>query len=205
MDPDRDAIERQIREAFDAGDQQRAATLTIEHYGPELYGFLVVSMRNTDDAGEAFAQFSEAFWRALPTFEWRCSARTFAYKLLRNAAADYHRRERKHDRDRPLSQLSMLSVAVERLRTATAAYKRTEIKDAFRLLVEQLPDDDQQLIVLRIDRGLDFLEIAEVMLGDEAAPTSEQLKTEAGRLRKRFQLAKERLKVLAEDAGLLQR
>jgi RNA polymerase sigma-70 factor (ECF subfamily) len=203
--PDNELIERRIREAFDAADHQRAATLAIEQYGPELLGFLVAGMRNPDDASEAFAQFGEAFWRALPSFEWRCSVRTFAYKLLRNTAAGYRRRERKHDRDRPLTQPSMLSVAIERVRTATAAYRRTDVKDALQQLREQLPDQDQQLLVLRVDRGLDFLEIAEVMFDDTASPTPEQLKTEAARLRKRFQLAKDRLRTMAEDAGLLDR
>jgi hypothetical protein len=42
------------------------------------------------------------------------------------------------------------------------------------------------------------------MLGDEAAPSDEQLATEAARLRKRFQLAKEKLREMAEKEGLLE-
>jgi hypothetical protein len=42
------------------------------------------------------------------------------------------------------------------------------------------------------------------MLGDEASPNEEQLKTEAARLRKRFQHAKDRLRKMAEEAGLLE-
>jgi RNA polymerase sigma-70 factor (ECF subfamily) len=203
MSDDHNAIEKLIRAAFDAADYERAATLTIEHYGPELLGFLVRRLRDTDEAGEVFAQFSEEFWRTLPRFEWRCSARTFAYKLARRAASQHRRRERRHDRDRPLAQLSQLSIAVERVRTATVAYKRTDVKDRFQALREQLPAEDQSLVILRVDRGLSWLELAEIMLGDDA-PSTEQLKTEAARLRKRFQLAKEQLRKLAEEAGLLE-
>ena len=42
------------------------------------------------------------------------------------------------------------------------------------------------------------------MLGDETSPTEKQLTTEAARLRKRFQVAKERLRAIAEEAGLLE-
>ena len=203
MSDDHEATEKLIRAAFDAGDHERAATLTIEHYGSELLGFLISHMRDPDDAGEVFGQFSEVFWQTLPRFEWRCSARTWAYKLARRAASHYRRREKKHGADRPLTQLSRLSIAVDRVRSATAAYKRTDVKDRFRELREQLPQEDQTLLILRVDRGLSWLELAEIMLGDDASPNEDTLKTEAARLRKRFQIAKDRLRKMVEEAGLL--
>jgi RNA polymerase sigma-70 factor (ECF subfamily) len=78
------------------------------------------------------------------------------------------------------------------------------VKDRFQQLREQLPEDDQTLLVLRVDRGLSWLELAEVMLGDDAPASDEQLKTEAARLRQRFQAAKHRLRKLVEEAGLLE-
>jgi RNA polymerase sigma-70 factor (ECF subfamily) len=204
MNDAHDAIEKLIRDAFDAQDYERAATLVIEQYGAELLGFLVRELRNGDDASDAFGQFSETFWKTLPSFEWRCSARTWAYKLARRVASHYRKRERRQERQQPLTQLSQLSIAVERVRTATLAYKRTDVKDRFQELREQLPQEDQTLLILRVDRRLSWLELAEIMLGDEAAPSPEQLKTEAARLRKRFQLAKDQLRKLAEEAGLLE-
>jgi RNA polymerase sigma-70 factor (ECF subfamily) len=207
MTDDREAIESLIRAAFEAKDYERAATLAIEHYGPELLGFLVSHLRDSDDAGEVFGQFSELFWKTLPSFEWRCSVRTWAYKLARRSASQFRRREQKHERGQPLSQLSRLtnlSLAVDRVRTGTVAYKRTAVKDRFQQLREQLDPDDQTLLVLRVDRDLSWLEIAEVMLGDDATPTEDALKTEAARLRKRFQIAKDKLRSMAEEAGLLE-
>jgi RNA polymerase sigma-70 factor (ECF subfamily) len=91
------------------------------------------------------------------------------------------------------------------VRTATVAYKRTDVTDRFQQLREQLTDEDQTLLILRIDRGLSWLELAQIMLGeDDKAPSEEGLKTEAARLRKRFQHAKDRLRKLAEEAGLLE-
>jgi RNA polymerase sigma-70 factor (ECF subfamily) len=193
-----------IREAFDAPGYERAATLTIEHYGPELLGFLISHFRDEEAASEVFAEFSEAFWKALPSFEWRCSVRTFAYKLARRTAGHYRKRARRRDRAHVPSELSQLSAAVDRVRTATVAYKRTDVKDRFQQLRAELSEEDQTLLVLRVDRGLSWLELAEVMSADEGAPDPERLKTEAARLRKRFQLAKERLRQLILEAGLLE-
>ena len=199
-----EVTETLIREACDACDYERATTLVVEHFGAELLGFLVAHMRDADAAAEVFQLWSEAFWRALPSFEWRCSVRTWAYKLGRRAASQYRRRERKHDAARPIAELSQLSLAVERVRTGTLAYRRTDVKDQFQELRAQLSEEDQTVLILRVDRGLSWLELAEVMLGEDAAPTDEQLKTEAARLRKRFQHAKERLRKMAEEAGLLE-
>lgn len=200
-----ESIEAPIRAAFDAQDYERAATLAVERYGQELLGFLVGHLRDADAASDVFQQWSEVFWRTLPSFEWRCSLRTWAYKLARRTAGHYKQREHKHGAGaQGLTHLSHLSVAVERVRTATVAFKRTDVKDRFQQLREQLPEEDQTVLMLRIDRGLSWRDLAEVMLGDEATPTDDQLATEAARLRKRFQLAKERLREMAEKAGLLE-
>ena len=204
MNDEREAIERQVRAAFEGGDHEGAATLSIESYGPEILAFLITQLGDTDAAGEVFAQFSEEFWKSLPRFEWRCSVRTWAYKLARTSASLYHRKERKHARNAPLSNASRLSQAVARVRTATEAYRRTEVKDRFQELREQLPAEDQAVLVLRVDRGLSWLELAEVLSRADAALDDAALKTEAARLRKRFQLAKDRLKRMAEEEGLLE-
>jgi RNA polymerase sigma-70 factor (ECF subfamily) len=202
MNDDRAAIEALIRAAWDANDHEGAAALTIEHYGPELLGFLINLTRDAPVASELFGQFSEDFWRTWQRFEWRCSVRTWAYTLARRTATRHLARERRHEQHAaPLG--SQLSLAVERVRTATMAYQRTDVKDRFQELRAQLPEEDQALLILRVDRDLSWLELAEIMLGSESEPNSEQLKTEAARLRKRFQLAKARLRELVEEAGLL--
>lgn len=198
-----DSGETPIRTAFEAGDYERSATLTVERYGPELLGFLVAQLRDVDAADELFQLWCEQLWRTLPGFEWRCNMRTWAYKLARRVVGQHRKREGKQASD-TLTQLSQLSNAVERVRTATAQYRRTDVKDRFQQIREQLPEEEQTLLMLRIDRGLDWLELAEVMLGDELAPNEQQLKTEAARLRKRFQHVKERLRKMFEQAGLIE-
>lgn len=199
---DRAAIENLIRAAWDASDHEQAAALTIEHYGPELLRFLLNLTRDAQLANEMFGQFSEDFWRTWQRFEWRCSVRTWVYRLARRAAFRQRERERHNEQfSMPLS--AHLSAAVERVRTATMAYERTAVKDRFQELRAQLPDEDQSLLILRVDRDLSWLELAEIMLGPEADSGSEQLKTEAARLRKRFQLAKTRLRKMFEEAGLI--
>jgi RNA polymerase sigma-70 factor (ECF subfamily) len=198
-----ETLERRIREAFEAGSHARAATLTIEQYGPELLGFLLSQCRDADTAHEIFAQFCAQFWETLSSFEWRCSMRTWVYKLVRHAAARQRRGERARGPARPLTHPSELSIAAERVRTVTAMHQRTDVKDRLQELRATLPREEQELLILRVDRGLSWLELAEVMTGPGEPASDARLKAEAARLRKRFQLAKQRLRQLVVEAGLL--
>src|SRR5215203_2093475 len=59
----RDDIEAAIRDLVAAGEVDAATTRALEHYGPELYGFLRALARDDDLAAEAFAAASEQLWR----------------------------------------------------------------------------------------------------------------------------------------------
>jgi RNA polymerase sigma-70 factor (ECF subfamily) len=81
---------------------------------------------------------------------------------------------------------------------------RTENKSQIRQLRERLPQADQALLILRINRRLGWTEIARI-LGDEGeASDAATLAREAARLRKRYQTAKEKLRRLAEAEGLVE-
>jgi RNA polymerase sigma-70 factor (ECF subfamily) len=176
----------------------------VEHYGGEILAFLIARMRGTSDGEEVFAAFAEKLWVGLPSFEWRCSLRSWAYRLARNAGNDYagaaHNRPGRHV---PVSQAATLSAAVERVRTTTALYRQTAAKDRVRALREALSPDDQMLLVLRVDRGMDFRELAAAMADGSEMLDGDALDKSAARLRKRFERVKERLRELARAEGLL--
>jgi RNA polymerase sigma-70 factor (ECF subfamily) len=204
MSSDREKLEASIREAADASDHDRAATLSIEGYGPEILGFLVARMRDETAAADIFAMFCEDFWKGLPSFQWRCTARVWAYTLARHAANRFAvQAYRKADRNIPLSQANILSQLVEQVRSTTLPHLKTAIKSRMRELREQLPKEDQTVLILRVDKKMSWTDLAEVMAFDGETPDEATLKKETARLRKRFQLAKERLRKLAEADGLI--
>ena len=97
----------------------------------------------------------------------------------------------------PISQAPVAG-ELDRIRTATLAHLRTENKDRVAQLRAALSEEDQLVLTLRIDRGLDFREIALVTLGDvEASP--EQVTRETARLRKRLQLIKDKLRRMISE------
>jgi len=207
---EREALEREIRRCLDRGDQAGAATRALRGYGAEIHGFLRAFHRDEQDSAEVFARFSERLWRDLPRFRGDSSFRTWAYSLARHAALNYRRDRRRLARwQQPMAAVSAVSAVsalralAERVRSRTPSYLRTERRSRFRALRESLPAEDQALLVLRVDRGLAWNELA-VVLHDGPEPLgADELRREAARLRKRFQLLKARLLELGRRAGVI--
>jgi RNA polymerase sigma-70 factor (ECF subfamily) len=196
VDP-RAAAEAAIRAKLVAADLRGAATDAIRLYGAEIYGFLKATSRDDDLAAEAFAQLGEDLWRGLPSFRWEASLRSWAYTLARNALHRLRRDPRRRPGNRvPLSDADVSGLVAE-LRTATAVYQRTEVKHELEALRALLDPDDHELLLLRLDRQLSWKDIARIRGGDE------DLTTRAAALRKRFERAKELLRTLAAQRGLL--
>ena len=203
LDP---AAEEAIREACAQSDFGLATTRAFEAYGSEILSFLISRLRNQSAAEEAFSMFAEDLCQALPAFEFRCSVRGYLYTLARNAGNRYASApQNRRERNLPVSVDGSLSALVEKARSETAAHRRTEVKDKVRELREQLPEADQTLLILHVDRALAWSDIA-MVLNDGGAPLEgEALTRESARLRKRFERVKGELKALAIAQGLITR
>lgn len=192
-------LEAEIRALHAAGDLRGAARRAVEGYGPEVLRFLVSTLRDEDQASDVFADACEDLWRGLPGFAWRASLRTWFYTLARHAAARFRRSpHRRPGRHVALSEISEIAAEV---RTRTITLLRTEARDKLDELRGSLDEEDHQILVLRVARGMEWQEVARVL--GPADADDQTLVREAARLRKRFQLVKARLRERARSAGLL--
>ena len=192
-------VEAEVAALVRSGSYDRAATLALSTYGPEVYGFLVHLMGGEAQAADVFSQASEDLWNGMPSFGLRCTMRSWMYVVSRHAAARYRRSPwQRPDRRGE----SALEAVVADARSRTAPWLQTEVKDRWRALRESLDADDRTLLVLRIDRDLPWTEVARVMLGEEN-PSPDELDRESARQRKRFQLLKTELRDRARAAGLV--
>lgn len=146
-----------------------------------------------------FAQTSEDLWRGIAGFEWRCSFRTWLYTLARHAAVRFERTPA-NQRGRRQS-LSRAADGPVHERSRTRPYLRTDVKDRFAALRSTLAPDEQSLLVLRVDRGMSWEDVARV-LHDDRGDTD--LRRHAANLRQRFRQLVLRLRERARDEGLLE-
>lgn len=199
---DRARAEGEIRGKVTAGRADDATTATLELYGAEVYGFLHALARDEDLASEAFSRWSEDVWRGLAAFRWDASLRTWVYALARNALHRVRRDPRRRaERNLALSQQSAVARMVDRVRTQTVPFLRSEVKDELRALRDALDPDDHALLVLRLDRKMAWKDIARALA--DAGDTEADLERRAAALRKRFERAKDQLRALATARGLL--
>jgi RNA polymerase sigma-70 factor (ECF subfamily) len=199
------ATEEPMRAAHASGDFDEVAERAIEAYGDELGRYLAALARNPDDAAEAFSQLWEDFLRGLPAFRFEASLRTWAYTLARNALfrgarAPARREQNRVPLSRPDAQRALDDMKAQ-VRERTAAWRRTSVKDRLHAIRESLPREDRELLILRVDRGLSWQEVARVTAATELDDA--ELRRSAAGLRKRFERLKARLEKLAQAEGLL--
>jgi RNA polymerase sigma-70 factor (ECF subfamily) len=199
---ERSALEQRIRAYGEAGDSKRAATAIIEGYGREIHGFLIAHLRDPGAAAEVFSQFTEDLWRGFDGFRWQCSARVWSYALVRHAASRYIKDARRRRRRQvSLLRAGPLADVEARPRTATLPSARTDSRNRIAQLRQSLPAEDQTLLILRVNRQLGWKEIAQVMAYEGQTVGDAVLEKEAVRLRKRYQLAKDKLRRMVEQQG----
>lgn len=200
---ERERIEREVRRLCDAGDVSAAATAAIRGYGPEILGFLVAIHRSDQDADDVFSLFAERVFRGLSSFAWDASLRTWAYTIARNTSANFVRGRKNRARRELAADSAELALVEQQVRSETRPYLRTDVKDKLARIRDALPPDDRTLLVLRVDKRLEWKDLARVMLGDDRPVTAADVSREAQRLRKRFQLLKEKLVEAGRRQGIL--
>jgi len=189
-----EALEQTIAGHIATSDFSAAATSAIEGLGPQILGYLGATLRNDDAAHEVFGYFCEQLWKSIPTFRAESSFKTWAYKLVMHSVSRF-RRDGFRRLGRQLGSGEASAIA-EQVRSRTAPYQQTVIKDKISKLREALEPDEQTLLFLRVDQGLSWNDVA-VIMSEDSEPV------EVAALRKRFERAKTRLRKLAEEHGLL--
>lgn len=197
---ERQELESPVRRAIAAGDRNRATTAALRLYGAELYSFVAGIARDPTIADEAYSELCEILWTNLADFRWEASLRSWLYatarRLVLRHRVDGYRREA---RARPIDLAPEVTELAARLRTSTLELLRSEVKTAFRALRQELSEDDQELLALRVDRDLSWRDIARILDPDDR----DGLDQRAAALRKRFERVRGRLRELAGERGLL--
>jgi RNA polymerase sigma-70 factor, ECF subfamily len=191
--PSVDPRDVELRALIAAGEFERATIEAIEYYGGELIGWLCAILPNEADAQDAFSRMSERLWKSLPTFDGRCSLRAWCYMLARQAASRVRSAApRRHEE--LMSHVPSIVGAVTHVWNTTRAEQR-RAEDVYAEMRRSLSEEEQTLLVLRVDRELAWRDIALITLGEEA--NEDQLTRHAAALRKQFMRIKDRLRELA--------
>jgi RNA polymerase sigma factor (sigma-70 family) len=128
------------------GDQS-AWSLLFDEWNPRLCNYLMYNTRGEDDAKDVLSETWFGLIQSIPTFDGNVTLSTFIYSIAYRKVADYWRRSRETS-ELPLSLLALDSTSL-----------RIELTEA----LEELPEQAQQILLLRYHVGLSVAEIAEVL------------------------------------------
>lgn len=188
-----EGVDESVKARLAAGDLRGAATEALRAFGPKILGYLQAVLKDEADAADAFSIFAEHLWRGLPTWRGQSSLKTWAFKLAWNAALNLKDEAwRRRGRRFRTGEASRLADEI-RTRTGVRVERQKQALDALRA---ELTEEEQTLLVLRIDQQLSWDEIAEVMADGSA-------QADPAALRKRFERLKEKLTRLAKERGLV--
>jgi len=159
-----DPSDLELVEAGRSGDDVALGSLVRRHH--EAAFRVAVSLVNDDDLAQDVVQdaFMKAF-RALAGFRGDASFRTWLLTITANEARGAMRRR---GRRKETAIEDAGEVASEEMGPAGAAIVAQEAGRARRML-EQLPDKQRMSVTLRIEEGLSFKEIGEVIGSSEGA------------------------------------
>ena len=136
-----------------------AAQTALDAYGAEIFGFLIGVLQDFASARKVYAVVSQRAAGEIATFAWHTSLRVWLYGLARAALSD--RRERAR------------AIAPPHAETlATVSRRPIGVTRAIAALRRELTEEERELLILRIDRGLDWTQLATTTLR-EGAPADE--------------------------------
>lgn len=143
-----------LMQAYAGGDPAAFECLYARHRGP-LYRFILRQVRDPATANDLYQGCWEKVIRARASYTDRAPFKAWLYRIARNHVVDYFRRSR------PAAELTE-----EAIGTDSAGPEQVLIGEeaASRLLsaVNALPAEQREVILLKLEAGLDVATIAEI-------------------------------------------
>lgn len=164
---------------FRRGDGDAFAALYKRHRRG-LYGYALSFCNDEARAGDAVQELWLGFLQDVEKLADAANVRAYLYRTLRNRLIDEYRRRQ---RERKALTEGIEPRAFVRPRDTLASREEADrLNDA----LEKLPDDQREVVLLRIYGGLKFAEIADV-LGENTKTVESRHRLALEKLRRRLQ------------------
>ena len=148
-------LKAEVRRAA-RGDEDSAALL-FDHYYPRVYRYVFAKLRNHQDAEDVAAETFARVLRRLDRFKWKGSGfEAWLFRIASNLVIDHYRAGGREE----LGEMSDTRPADQR--TPEETIVATEVTAEMAALIDDLPPDQREVVLLRFSGGLDGEAIAKL-------------------------------------------
>jgi DNA-directed RNA polymerase specialized sigma24 family protein len=172
-------VDAQVRDLLDRGQASTAASVLLDKLGADVFGFLVGVLGDTRRARAAYAGLVARVTAELPAFRGKCSSRVWLYSLARRELDDRRTRAKRAEPTRSGD---------------TGVWRQAGMLAVIGAVRRALSEEERELLILRVDRLLDWQSLAITQLGEAAARAA--IAREANTLRRRLDTLLERIESL---------
>jgi len=174
-------VEKNINDAtlvnnYIKGDES-ALSLLIERHQTKIYGFIYSKIPDQDIANDIFQDTFIKVIRTLKSKVYNEEGKFLSWviRIAHNLIIDYFRNNKKMPLQRDTEEFSVFSVLSDNSPNIELQLIELQIESDLKRIVDQLPEDQKQVLVMRMYQDLSFKEIAEL--------TGVSINTALGRMR----------------------
>ena len=158
------------------GDES-ALSLLIKRHQSKIYGFIYSKVSDRDISDDIFQDTFVKVIRTLKTKSYNEEGKFLPWimRIAHNLIVDYYRNNKKMPMQRDTEEFSIFSVIHDNDPNIESQIIGLQIESDLKKLIEELPDDQKQVLVMRMYQDLSFKEISSL--------TGVSINTALGRMR----------------------
>jgi len=158
--------ERQLVRLAQSGEEAAFEEL-IRRHQQRVFGLVNGILRRREDVEDVVQQVFLKVFVSIKRFDLRAAFSTWLYKITVNECWDYLRKKKVrplvYETDLSEEQVSRLDGVVSAERPPESPARRAETKDLLEQLLDELPERDRELLVLKEVEGFSVQELAEML------------------------------------------
>src|SRR5271154_942002 len=158
--------ERQLVRLAQSGEEAAFEEL-IRRHQQRVFGLVSGILRRREDVEDVVQQVFLKVFVSLKRFDQRAAFSTWLYKISVNECWDYLRKKKVrplvYEADLSEQQVSRLDGVVSADQPPASASDRAEARDLLERMMEKLPEQDRELLVLKEVEGFSVQELAEIL------------------------------------------
>ncbi len=159
-----------------AGDESALATLINRHQS-KIYGFIYSKISDRDLSDDVFQDTFIKVIKTLKSNSYNEEGKFLPWvmRIAHNLIIDHFRRNKKMPMYRETEEFSIFSIMSDNSATIENQMITEQVEKDLKKLIEELPNDQKEVLVMRIYQDLSFKEISEL--------TGVSINTALGRMR----------------------